>query len=132
MKRPEGVRHAPNSGRPVDWCGMRRIFAVLAPTVLVLTVVAGMLLMHGFEAASPEPLATHTAHEADDSTSTMSVVGLCVFVAALAVMAVVLLPSFGSIVPVSPRHRSGRMDQLMPVLRGPPDGFSYERCVIRV
>ncbi|MEX2654346.1 MAG: hypothetical protein WD532_04870 [Acidimicrobiia bacterium] len=110
---------------------MRRIFTVLAPSLLVLTVVTGVLLMHGFEAVSPEPLATHTAHEADDSTSTMSMVGLCVFVAALAVMAVVLLPSFGSVVPPSSR-RPGRMDWRMPVLRGPPDGFSYERCVIRV
>lgn len=109
---------------------MRRVLSLLAPSVLVLTVVAGMLLMHGFEAASPEPLATHTAHEADGSTSTM--VGLCVFVAALAVMVVVLLPSFGSVVPASSHRGPGRMNQVMSVLRGPPDGFSYERCVIRV
>lgn len=102
------------------------------PTLLVLAVVAGMLLMHGFEAAGPDAIATHTAHEADNSASTLLMVGWCVFVTALAVAAVVASPSFGSVVLASPRRLPGGMNWLMPVLRGPPSGFSYERCVIRV
>lgn len=111
---------------------MRRRLGLLVSTLLVLTVVAGLLLMHGFEAVSPEPLATHTVVDDEARPAVMLTVGLCVFVSAIAVSVAVALLFVGSL--VDPRWQlvGGLATVVAPVLRGPPRGFSYERCVIRV
>ena len=111
---------------------MRRRFGLLVSTLLVLVVVAGLLLMHGFEAVSPEPLATHIVADDEASSATMVTVGLGVFVSAIAVSFAVALLFVGSLVDPLWRRVGGLTIAVAPVLRGPPRGFSYERCVIRV
>lgn len=109
---------------------MRRRFGILVSTLFVLTVVAGLLLMHGFEAANPETLATHAVHQDDPSIAPL--VGWCVFVGAVAVSVAFAMVFFESTVTAFWHLAGGLMSAVLPVLRGPPRGFSYERCVIRV
>lgn len=111
---------------------MRRRFGILVSTLLVLTVVAGLLSMHGFEAANPETLAAHAVHQDDPSIASLVAVGWCVFVGAVAVSVAFAMLFFGSTVTAFWHLAGGLMSAVLPVLRGPPRGFSYERCVIRV
>lgn len=111
---------------------MRRRLGLLVSTLLVLTVVAGLLLMHGFEAVSPEPLVTHAVADDEARPALMLTVGLCVFVSAVAVSFAVAFLFVGSLVDPLWRLVGGLSTVVAPVLRGPPRGFSYERCVIRV
>lgn len=111
---------------------MRRPFGLLASTVVLLSVVAGLLLMHGFEAASPEALVSHAVHLDEERIAVSLAVGWCVFVGALAASFAVGLLSVGLLADPFWRLVGGLTSVLAPVLRGPPSGFSYERCVIRV
>lgn len=111
---------------------MRRPFGLLASTLVVLSVVAGLLMMHGFEAVSPETLVNHAAHDDEGQTAVALAVGWCVFVGAVAASFAVALLSVAVLADRFWRLGGGLTCVLAPVLRGPPAGFSYERCVIRV
>lgn len=103
----------------------------LTPTLLVLVVVSGVLLMHGFESVSPEPLATHTQHDVDSADVAATVAGTCLFVTELVVAAADSpAVSFTVIRLVEPQTR-------LWTTRGSAEGEHsqssfYERCVIRV
>ncbi len=107
---------------------MRRSFGLLASVLLVLSVVGGMLLMHTFEAVAP--FAAHAVH--GEPAGSVGAVGVCVFVAALAVTAFVLRPFVGSVVRALRPPRLGQALHKVPGLRGAPRGFTFELCVIRV
>ena len=111
---------------------MRRAFGLLVSTLVVLSVVAGLLLMHGFEAVSPNTLVHHASHDDVERSAAGLAVGVCVFVGAVAVSFAVALLFLGSLVDLLRRLVDGLTVAVAPVLRGPPRGFSYERCVIRV
>lgn len=106
-------------------------FKILAPTLLVLLVVSGMLLMHGFESVSPEPLATHTQHEVDGADPTATVAGICVFVIAMVATAAVNL-AMANAVPVAIQPQTRRWRTGRSAGRKPPQSSSYELCVMRV
>jgi hypothetical protein len=111
---------------------MRRLFGISAKALLVLSAVAGMLMMHPFEAVRPAPLATHAVHYSGEPTGPVVAVGLCVFVTALAVTALTSLLFVGSVVHAVRPPRRAQASSKLPGLRGPPGGFSYELRVIRV
>lgn len=104
---------------------------LLAPTLLILLVVSGMLLMHGFESVSPEPLATHTQHDADGADVTATVAGICVFVIALVATAADNL-AMSTTVPTAVRPETRRWTTRRSAGRKPPQSSSYELCVMRV
>ncbi len=115
-------------GQPVDSRDMRRLLGLLASVLLVFSVVGGMLLMHPLEAVAPS--ASHGVH--GEPAGSLVAVGVCVFVTALAVSALVSLPFSGSVVGAVRPFRLGQVSHKLPGLRGSPGGFSYELCVIRV
>ena len=106
-------------------------FKLLAPTLLVLLVVSGILLMHGFESVSPEPLATHTQHDADGVDATASMAGICVFVIAMVATAAVNLAR-STTVPVAILPHTRRWTTRRSAGRRSPRSSSYELCVMRV
>jgi uncharacterized membrane protein len=106
-------------------------FKMLAPTLLVLLVVAGVLLMHGFESVSPETLATHTQHDVDGADATATVAGICVFVIAMVATASVNLAR-STTVPVAVQPQTRRWTTRRSAGRKPPQFSFYELCVMRV
>lgn len=104
---------------------------LLAPTLLVLLVVSGMLLMHGFESVSPETLATHTQHDVDGADATATVAGVCVFVIAMVATAADNLAMFTT-VPVAVRPQTRPWTTRRSAGWKPPQSSSYELCVMRV
>lgn len=106
-------------------------FKILAPTLVVLVVVSGVLLMHGFESMGPEPLATHTQHDVDGADATATVAGICVFVIAMVATAAVNL-AMSTTVPMAIQPKTRRWTTRRSAGRKPPRSSSYELCVIRV
>ena len=104
---------------------------MLAPTLLVLLVASGMLLMHGFESVDAESLATHTVHDVDGAEATAIVAGICVFVIAMAATAAGDLAT-GATLPVAVQPQTRPWAASRSVGREPPRSLSYELCVIRV
>jgi hypothetical protein len=104
---------------------------LLAPTLLVLVVVSGILLMHGFESVSPEPLATHTQHDVDGADATATVAAVCVFVIAMVATASDNL-AMSATVRVAIRPQTRRWTTRRSAGRKPPQSSSYELCVMRV
>ncbi|HVR32768.1 MAG TPA: hypothetical protein VMS74_08660 [Acidimicrobiia bacterium] len=103
---------------------------LLAPRLLVLVVASGMLLMHGFEAVSPEILLTHAQHEADTANATATVAGICLFVTALAVTAVNnprAATTTGPVEPCTRRWTTRRSSGWKP-----PRRSIHQLCVMRV
>jgi Na+/H+ antiporter NhaD/arsenite permease-like protein len=104
---------------------------LVAPTLLVLLVVSGILLMHGFDSVSPETLATHTQHDADDADATATVAGICVFVIAMVATAAVNLATSATLpVAVRPHARGWTLKRMAG--RKPAQSSFYELCVMRV
>ena len=106
-------------------------FKILAPTLLVLVVVSGVLLMHGFESVGPEPLATHTQHDVDGADATAKVAGICVFVIAMVATAAVNL-AMSTTVRVAIQSQTRRWATRRSAGRKPPQSSFYELCVMRV
>ena len=104
---------------------------MLAPTLLVLLVVSGVLLMHGFESVGAESLATHTVHDVDGADATAIVAGICVFVIAMVATAAVNL-AMATTLPVAVRPQTRPWTTRRSVGREPPRSFSYELGVMRV
>lgn len=104
---------------------------LLAPTLLVLLLVSGILLMHGFESVSPEPLATHTQHDADGADATATVAGICVFVIAMVATIAVNL-AMSTTVPVAIQNQIRGWATRRPAGRKRHPSSSYQLCVMRV
>ncbi|MFP5333446.1 MAG: hypothetical protein ACLGHX_13930 [Acidimicrobiia bacterium] len=103
-----------------------------ATAFLTLVVVSGLLLMHGFEAASPEPLASHAQHDVAlhdvERVEVAAAVGLCVFVLVVIAAVGLSLASEDRVVFRRPRGwerpKTAVWRPLLP--------SSYELCVMRV
>lgn len=108
----------------------RQLFAT---TTLVMAVVLGLLLMHGFEALSPEPLAAHAEHDEvwldTEQRQVAAAVGICAFVLVM-IAAVGASPAAGAQNVVLRRQRGWA--GATTALWKPPPSSLHELCVMRV